>query len=93
MYFIYLAYFPLISFWVLDGYFLWQERLFRSLYDHVRLLNEDQIDFSMDTSIVKDEVKPWSEVILTMTLLLFHGTVFVSILVVMFIAISIAKGG
>ena len=36
MIFIYLAYFPAISFWGLDGYFLHQERLFRALYDHVR---------------------------------------------------------
>jgi len=37
-----------IVFWGLDGYFLWQERLFRALYDHVRSLNLDSIDFSMD---------------------------------------------
>ena len=28
------------SFWFLDSYFLWQERLFRTLYDHVRTLKE-----------------------------------------------------
>mgnify|MGYP005848995509 CR=1 FL=1 len=86
-YFIYLAYFPLIAFWVLDGYFLWQERLFRALYDHVRRMNEEDVDFSMDTSIVKDQIKPWSDVILSLTLLLFHGTVLASIVVVMLIAI------
>jgi len=31
--FVYLAYFPLFAFWFLDGYFLWQERLYRNLYD------------------------------------------------------------
>jgi hypothetical protein len=36
IYFIYLAYFPAIAFWGFDGYFLWQERLFRKLYDRVR---------------------------------------------------------
>jgi len=92
-YFIYIAYFPLITFWVLDGYFLWQERLFRELYDHVRRMNEEEVDFSMDTSVVKDRVKPWSEVILSMTLLLFHGTVLVSIVFIMSIAIFITKGG
>ena len=39
---------PSIVFWGLDGYFLWQERLFRALYDHVRQLEECEIDFSMD---------------------------------------------
>jgi hypothetical protein len=83
-YFIYLAYFPLFAFWVLDGYFLWQERLFRELYDHVRGKSEEEIDFSMDTTIVKNNVKPWSDVIFSITLLLFHMTVLVSIVVVMF---------
>ena len=41
---------PVLFFWGLDGYFLWQERLFRALYDHVRGLEEDSIDFSMDVS-------------------------------------------
>ena len=40
-------------FWILDGYFLSQERLFRDLYDHVRKLDERKIDFSMDTSEYK----------------------------------------
>ena len=39
---------PVLVFWGLDGYFLWQERLYRALYDHVRTLDEDRIDFSMD---------------------------------------------
>ena len=29
---------PILAFWGLDGYFLSQERLFRSLYDRVRTL-------------------------------------------------------
>ena len=41
---------PVIIFWGLDGYFLWQERLYRALYDHVRQLEESEIDFSMDVA-------------------------------------------
>ena len=48
--FIYLAYFPSISFWSLDAYFLRQERLFRKLYEHVKDLPATEIDFSMDTT-------------------------------------------
>lgn len=92
-YFVYLAYFPAIAFWVLDGYFLWQERLYRKLYDHVREMKEEEIDFSMDTSVVKSQIEPWSDVILSMTLLIFHGTVLVSIVVVMLITMFIRKGG
>src|SRR2546425_9714632 len=82
-YFVYLAFFPAIAFWVLDAYFLWQERLFRALYDHVRKLEEEDVDFSMDTSIVKGKVKSWVNVIFSMTLLIFHGTVLGFIIVVM----------
>jgi hypothetical protein len=50
-----IAYFPAFVFWALDGYFLMQERRFRSLYDHVRKLDEAQIDFSMDTEPFKTQ--------------------------------------
>jgi hypothetical protein len=92
VYFIYLAYFPVLAFWVLDAYFLWQERLFRALYDHVRKMKEEDIDFSMDRSIVRDRVRPWADVIFSKTLLIFHGTVLGSIIIVMFIVILISKG-
>ena len=82
-----LAYFPAFAFWVLDGYFLRQERLFRALYDYVRILKEEDIDFSMNTSIVEKQVSPWASVVISKTLLLFHGTIFASILVVIIIMI------
>lgn len=43
----------ILVFWILDGYFLSQERLFRNLYDHVRKLQDKKIDFSMDTTKYK----------------------------------------
>ncbi len=91
--FIYLAYFPSIAFWILDGYFLWQERMFRALFDLVRNKNENEIDFSMDASIMKDKVDSWSCVIFSKTLNIFHGTVFGSIVIVMLAIIYINKGG
>lgn len=87
IYFVFLAYFPLVVFWILDAYFLWQERLFRALYDYVRKLQEEDVDFSMNTSIVEKQVSPWVNVAISKTLLLFHGTIFISILVVMLIMI------
>lgn len=50
MNFFLIAYIPIIFFWLLDSYYLQQERLFRSLYDSVRRLSESNIDFNMDTS-------------------------------------------
>lgn len=43
----------ILVFWILDGYFLSQERLFRDLYNYVRKLKEEEIDFSMDISEYK----------------------------------------
>ena len=41
------AYIPIIVFWLLDSYYLQQERLYRSLYDKVRETDESRIDFSL----------------------------------------------
>lgn len=51
--YIFVAYFPVIIFWILDGYFLSQERLFIDLYNHVRKFDNKDIDFSMDITIFK----------------------------------------
>ena len=87
--FVYLAYFPAISFWCLDGYFLHQEKMFRKLYDHVRGLEESNIDFSMDISIVKNQVASLESVIVSKTLLAFHGVILISIILVTLISICI----
>ena len=76
--FVYLAFFPAISFWCLDGYFLRQERLFRKLYDNVRPLSEEDVDFSMNTQPVQDQVETWPEVTLSKTLIAFHGVILVT---------------
>ena len=91
--FVYLAYFPVIAFWSLDGYFLRQERLFRKLYDRVRVLPDDQIDFSMNTQIVENEVDSWFDVTVSKTLPAFHGVLLVSIILVTFISIYLKQGG
>ena len=82
--FILLAYFPALAFWILDGYFLQQESLFRKLYDQVRAMKDEDIDFSMDTSVVKKEVKCWACVCFSRTLLIFHGVIIAAICVVMY---------
>lgn len=81
--FVYLAYFPAVVFWLLDAYYLRQERLFRKLYDRVRKLDEVDIDFSMNTSVVAEEVSSWAGVAFSVTIATFHGVVIGSILVVM----------
>lgn len=70
-----LAFFATVMFWLLDGYFLSQERRFRSLYDHVRKLEETEIDFSMDTQPFKESPprNKWSHALFSSTLLIYYG--------------------
>ncbi|MBI5216187.1 MAG: hypothetical protein HY960_10585 [Ignavibacteriae bacterium] len=80
--FMYLAYFPAIIFWALDGYYLWQERLFRKLYERVRLLTEAKIDFSMNTSCVEEDAGSMVRALVSQTILVFHGIIIFSIIIV-----------
>jgi len=76
------AYIPVIVFWGLDGYYLWQEKLFRELHNHVRALGETEIDFSMNTSVVKNKVSPWTHVIISRTLTPYYGVLLLAMIVV-----------
>jgi len=83
--FIAVAFFPLLMFWILDAYFLRQERLFRKLYDKVRNTDESSIDFSMNTAPFTAEVASWLAVAFSQTLLLFYGAIVVAILLAVLI--------
>ncbi len=68
---------PVTMFWILDGYFLRQERLFRKLYDKYRAQDQESpSDFSMNTSEFSSVVSSWVGTIFSMTLNIFHGTIF-----------------
>ncbi len=84
--YILLAYFPLFIFWVLDGYFLSQERRFRNLYDDVRKIDEKDIDFSMDTHKYNSTPRnTWLGSIASSTLLWFYLTLVVAMTTVIFL--------
>ena len=77
IHYVHLPYFSLIlipfvlGFWILDGYFLWQERLFRQVYDEVRV--QSDTDFQMDP--IKHRSKPkcsWLSAIFSVTLVIFY---------------------
>jgi hypothetical protein len=66
-------------FWLLDGWYLRQERLFRRLYDEVRL-KEGAADFSLDTRPFRKAVGSVMQVAFSQTLLLFYGPVLIILL-------------
>jgi len=86
--FVYLAYLPGVAFWCLDAYYLRQERLFRALYDYVRVLPADRIDYSMDVAQADVAGVTWSSAFLSKTLLAFHGAVLGSIVAVMLLILA-----
>jgi len=69
---IFTVYVLVFIFWMLDSYYLWQERLFRALYKHVRKLKEDKIDFDMDTKSFSKEECSWWDIVTSRTLLIFY---------------------
>ncbi|WP_066072176.1 hypothetical protein [Neobacillus soli] len=79
-----IAFIPSIFFWLLDGYFLWQEKLFRNLYDHVRKKGEgEMIDFSMNVKPFVSETGSWIRICLSTTLSLFYLPIIVIIVITM----------
>jgi hypothetical protein len=83
--FIAVVYYPIIMFWIIDGYFLFQEKLFRRLFNDVRKVDEEDIDFSMDNQAYKGKEVDWLSAMFSHTLLIFYGIMFVATLITMLI--------
>ena len=76
---------PALMFWILDAYFLRQERLFRKLYDGVRILDEKSIDFSMNT-LSFTKTTSWLSALFSQTLIIFYGLILIAIIIAILIA-------
>ncbi len=69
-YFVLVLFLPIVGFWILDGYFLWQERLFRYVYDDIR--EQTDTNFKMDLGKHKGKPKSsWISAIFSVTLIIF----------------------
>ena len=68
------AYIPILVFWGLDSYYLCQERKYRKLYDYVRIKDNAQVDFSMNTSLsdIQDEKVTYLNCVFSVTELWFY---------------------
>ena len=88
-----IAFIPILVFWYLDAYFLWLERLYRRLYDWIRLnrLTTDEHLFDMDyRRFIKDE-QPKLRIMFSITLGLFYGSIFV--LTLLYVIFLMTRGG
>lgn len=80
----YISFLPIMSFWVLDGYYLWQERLFRNTYDNVLRSRGSDFDLS-NFRAMKSKGDTLSKSIFSMTLLVFYMSLMVLITLIIII--------
>ena len=81
-----LPYFPVAAFWLLDGYYLHQERLYRALYEDVVAGKVSTL--SLNASAYDSGERTWWNTTWSKTLMIFHGTLFATVLVVMVILVG-----
>ena len=79
--FVIIAWIPLIVFAGLDAYYLWQERLFRSLYEVVAAKGPDVVDYSMDVAPFKQENK-WRYALVSPPILAFYASLAILLVVI-----------
>ena len=72
-------------FWILDGYYLSQERKYRDLYNIISQKQEGEIDFDMNATVTNSNKNSWFSSIFSITQIIFYGTLIAITLVVMFI--------
>jgi hypothetical protein len=72
--FIFITYLSIPVFWILDGFYISQERKYRSLYNEVRTKPESSIDFNMDANGMNEFKNSWISCIFSKTLLVFYPT-------------------
>ena len=78
-----IAFIPILVFWFLDAYFLWQERLYRRLYNWVikNRTNTDQYLFDMNAYRFKNEEQSRLKIMFSITLGWFYGSIFILTLI------------
>ncbi len=79
-----ITYISTFLFWILDGYYLSQERKYRDLYNSVRN-KKNNIDFNMDASIMDNKKNSWFCSMFSPTQIVFYGSLITITLVIMFI--------
>ena len=70
-YFVLVLILPALGFWILDGYFLRQERLFRQIYSEIRV--QSDTEFEMNPTKHKNKPKcSWITAVFSPTLVIFY---------------------
>jgi hypothetical protein len=78
-----ISFIPVLSFWLLDSFYLHKERLYRKLYDKVRV--DPIVDFNMQTNHLIDKKTKWVKCFFSTTLLIFYLAIVLSMALVYFL--------
>lgn len=78
------AYIPLPAFWILDAYYLSQERQYRDLYRDASIADPNHVDFSLDASPYHGGRNSWPSAFFSLTIGVFYGITALAVLFVMF---------
>ena len=92
---VWIAFIPLLVFWFLDAYFLWQERMYRKLYEwviHNRLKTEEYL-FDMNAYRFEEEIQSKLRVMFSMTLGWFYGSIAILVIIYSVLLFLAQKGG
>ena len=85
MNYVLVSYIAIPIFWILDGFYISQERQYRDLYADVAKKTQNEIDFSLDATEYNKGKNNWISGILSKTVIPFYGISIVATLIVMFI--------
>lgn len=85
-----ISFIPLITFWLLDAYYLQQERLYRKLFDHIVKkrfkINNDENLFDINTKPFITEVGSIWKTFFSITLILFYFPILFLIVLYLFVS-------
>lgn len=83
--YVFISYLVIPVFWILDGYFISQERQYRSLYKQIASKDKDSIDFNLDASKFKKGRNTWCSGVFSDTLIPFYGVLIFVVLGIMYL--------
>ena len=64
---------PVMGFWILNGYFLWQERLFRKVYDEVRVQSDTDFQDGSSQTLGTNQNVARVSAIFSVTFVIFYS--------------------
>lgn len=82
--FVLISYIVVPLFWILDSFYLSQEKQYRHLYDEVRTKAVPDINFSMNASSYNKDSSTWTAVMTSKTIVVFYGVLILTVSIVMY---------